>query len=70
MTDPNGPREVSPPQKELCTMRIAFPVMSDEQALDVKRKIGEILQGVENPQMQFSIMSIPDNDNPNARRIK
>lgn len=54
----------TPPQEkseqELCTMRIMFPVESDEQAIGVKKKIKECLKDIPNSHIQFSLMpSIP-----------
>lgn len=63
--------ETSPTQpKELCTMRIAFPIESDEQALAVKKQISDILTGIPKVQIHFSIMSIPEADIPHASRIR
>lgn len=47
------------PVKEVCTMRVIFPVQSDEQALDCKKKVQEALKGIDNLQSQFEIMSVP-----------
>lgn len=44
---------------ELCTIRIMFPVTSDEQAIEYKRKIAEILAEVPDVQIQFSLMTNP-----------
>ena len=51
-----------PPEKsniELCTIRIMFPVDSDEQAIGIKKKIKEILSDKPDAQVQFSIMTGP-----------
>ncbi|MBA7621474.1 hypothetical protein ES703_28836 [subsurface metagenome] len=45
------------PNKELCTIRILFPVDSDEQAIGYKKKIAEILKVIPEAQIQFSLMS-------------
>ena len=42
--------------KEICTIRIIFPVESDEQAIEVKKKIAETLSGIPDIQIQFMIM--------------
>ena len=52
------------PKREVCSIRIMFPVESDEQAIDYKKKISDILGGIPDAQIQFSIMSLP----VNARR--
>lgn len=44
----------TPPQ--LCTMRIAFPVESDDQAIAVKKKINEILADVSDASVNFSLV--------------
>ena len=44
---------------ELCTIRIIFPVNSDEQAIEVKKKISALLDDVPDAQIQFSIMNAP-----------
>jgi len=46
-------------QKQVCTIRIMFPVESDEQAIEYKRKIATILSEIPDAQIQFSIMSMP-----------
>ncbi|GAI67948.1 unnamed protein product [marine sediment metagenome] len=45
--------------KEICSIRIAFPIDSDEQAIEYKKKIGDVLSPISNVQIQFSIMSVP-----------
>lgn len=44
------------PKGELCTIRIIFPVESDEQAIEYKKKIAEVLSDNPETQMQFSII--------------
>ena len=44
---------------EICSIRIMFPVESDEQAIEYKKKIGALLAEVPEAQIQFSIMSAP-----------
>jgi len=44
--------------KEICTIRIMFPVETDEQAIEVKRKIAEIVKD-NDARTEFSIMTIP-----------
>lgn len=46
-------------KKELCTIRIMFPVESDEQAIEYKRKIAAILSEIPDAQIQFSLMNAP-----------
>ena len=47
------------PKKEICQIRIMFPVTSDEQAIEYKKKIADILSEIPDAQIQFSIMSTP-----------
>jgi len=49
------------PEKELCTIRIMFPVDTDEQAIDYKKKISEVLAAIPEAQIQFSLMKAPPN---------
>lgn len=44
---------------EVCTIRIIFPVQSDEQALACKRKVREVLSDIPDVNVQFSMMDIP-----------
>lgn len=44
---------------EVCSIRIIFPVQSDEQALECKKKISEALSDITDVQIQFSIMTPP-----------
>lgn len=53
-------------QKELCTIRIVFPVVQDEQALIVKKKIKEITSDIEGVQIHFALMDMPSQVIPNA----
>jgi len=46
-------------KKEICTIRIIFSAISDEQAIDYKKKIADVLKGTPDAQMQFTIMSSP-----------
>ncbi len=45
--------------QEICSIRIMFPVQSDEQALDCKKKIQTALGDIENVNIQFSITNMP-----------
>lgn len=48
-----------PTQQEICTIRIMFPVETDEQAIEYKKKINSVLSDVPNVQVQFSLMTMP-----------
>ena len=44
---------------EACTIRILFPVESDEQAIAIKQKIGEVISDIPDANMQFSLTTMP-----------
>ena len=44
---------------EVCSIRIMFPVTSDEDAIACKKKIQEALGDKSDVNIQFSIMSSP-----------
>ncbi|MBA7474038.1 hypothetical protein ES707_09385 [subsurface metagenome] len=46
-------------KKEICTIRIMFPVESDEKAIEYKKKIAELLSEISDVQIQFAIMNTP-----------
>lgn len=46
-------------KKQVCSIRIMFPVVSDEQAIELKKKIAELLTAIPEANIQFSIASIP-----------
>lgn len=43
---------------DLCTIRIAFPVESDEQAIELKKKLSAALGDVPQARLEFSIMTV------------
>lgn len=45
--------------KEICTIRIMFPVESDEKALEYKHKIADVLADNPDANMQFSLIPMP-----------
>lgn len=47
------------PNPEICSIRIVFPVVSDEQAIEYKKKIREVLAETPDVQINFSIMNLP-----------
>lgn len=58
----------SPPQpKEVCSIRIVFPVTSDEQAIEYKKKISYILLEIPDAHIDFSLRTIPKGIPQNAR---
>lgn len=44
-------------KKEICSIRIMFPVDSDAEAIAIKSKIKEVLSDKPEAQIQFSLMS-------------
>ncbi|GAI98584.1 unnamed protein product [marine sediment metagenome] len=46
-------------KKELCTIRIIFPVESDEKAIEYKKKIADLLAEIPDAQIQFGLSSVP-----------
>lgn len=46
-------------KQEICSIRIMFPVDSDEQAIDYKKKITALLVQIPEAQIQFSLMTAP-----------
>ena len=52
------------PKKELCSIRIMFPVDTDEQAISYKKKIAAVLAEIPDAQIQFSLANLPPTANP------
>lgn len=46
--------------KQLCTITIVFPVQSDDEAIAVKRKIGDAVSNIDDARIDFRIMSLPE----------
>jgi len=46
--------------KEICSIRIGFPVVSDEQAIEYKKKVTAVLADIPEVQIQFSLMPMPN----------
>lgn len=53
MTEPK-PKQTD---SETCTIRILFSVESDEQAIEYKHKIQEVLSDIPDANMQFALMN-------------
>lgn len=45
------------PKQQVCSIRIAFPVTSDDDAIAYKKKIDDILVNIPDANIQFSILS-------------
>ena len=54
-------------QTQVCSIRIGFPVESDEQAISYKKKISDILADIPTARIEFSISTIPPHMINNAR---
>ncbi len=54
------------PPKQVCTIQIGFPVDTDEQAIDYKKKIGDVLADIPQVRIEFSLMTLPPRKPPNA----
>lgn len=52
--------------QEICTIQIAFPVDTDEQAISYKKKIYEILSDIPNARIEFALTPMPKRVSPNA----
>jgi len=53
--------------KQLCTIRIAFPVESDEQAIEIKKKIDNVLLGIPQHKFDFNISNLGNVRAPDGR---
>jgi len=49
---------------EICSITIAFPVTSDDEAIDVKKKIGTLLAGKPDVIIDFRIRRMPKHGPP------
>lgn len=61
-----GDTEPTKLPKQVCTIQIGFPVDTDEQAIDYKKKIGEVLADIPQVRIEFSLMTLPPRKTPNA----
>lgn len=49
------------PVKEICTLTIAFPVVSDDAAIEIKKKVGALLVDMPDVIIDFRIRALPTN---------
>jgi len=54
--------------EQLCSIRILFPVKSDEEAVAYKKKIADVLVAIPKAQIHFGIMTPPDR-NPYGSQV-
>lgn len=59
MPEPNQRPTQGNLDKEICSIRIMFPVSSDEQAIAYKKKITDMLVEIPDSQINFSISTLP-----------
>ena len=45
--------------KDLCQIRVMFPVENDEKAIEIKNKIKELLEDNKEAQVHFALMPQP-----------
>jgi len=53
---------------QICSIRIGFPVTSDEQAIEYKKKLTAVISSIPNARIEFSLMIVPV-DSPNGPQI-
>ncbi|GAI52396.1 unnamed protein product, partial [marine sediment metagenome] len=51
--------EQKPLPKQVCSIRIMFPVETDEQAIEYKKKIGDVLADISNARIEFALTTAP-----------
>jgi len=59
MQEQNQNQTVQSSPKQVCSIRIMFPVDTDEEGINYKRKITNILSPIPDAQIQFSLMTGP-----------
>lgn len=52
--------------QQICSIRIAFPVESDEYAIECKKQISAVLADITQARIEFSLNSMPQRLNPMA----
>lgn len=55
---------MSEERKQLCSIRIMFPVTSDKDAIAVKKVITDAVTGLENCNIMFSLNTVPNMPQP------
>ena len=46
------------PRKQLCTIRVMFPVTTDEEAIDIKKKVSSELADIPEARIEFSLSNL------------
>ena len=44
--------------KEVCSITLIFPVLSDDEAMSVKKKIGEVVSDIPDARIDFRIANM------------
>lgn len=52
-------QEQKQPPKQVCAIQIGFPVDTDEQAIEYKKKIAAVLADIPKVRIEFSLMNLP-----------
>lgn len=55
--------------KQVCNIRIMFPVETDEQAIEYKKKIGDVLSDIPQVRIEFGLSAIPSRAELNAHGL-
>ncbi|KKM88740.1 hypothetical protein LCGC14_1255710 [marine sediment metagenome] len=61
MESPQGKSE-SP--KQICSITVMFPVLSDDEAIAVKKRIGESVKDIADARIDFRITNLPHHGPP------
>jgi len=51
--------EVTSEEIQLCSIRIAFPVKTDDEAIEYKKKIGNVLADIPQARIEFNLTTVP-----------
>ena len=60
--------EQNKPPKQICSMRIVFPVDTDEQAITYKKKISYVLSEIAHARIEFTLSTMPSRGDMYAGR--
>lgn len=45
--------------KQFCRLQIVFPASNDDEAMAIKKKVGEAIAGIKNAQITFTLATVP-----------
>ena len=63
MTEQEQTAQPAQQQQQICSIRIGFPVDTDEQAIEYKKKLSAILTDMPQVRIEFSLSSMPQRPN-------